>query len=249
MVIDNRGSQAELHRQSYTAEYGHYVVAPPAIIKPGEVVRIWLQDYPFNVSKSLFGFDGLYGAEGSATYVKQDNKNVITFKYGCPLIADNYASAEAIKIQSKSGKNNWSNSIQESGHPFYVRFSDILTSTYVITVHTGDKDWEFGEGTDANVYITLMGSQGNSSERKLDTFPKNEFETGDVDSFTYVTRSVGDLSKIKIRHDNSGAGSGWYLNYVTVKEPGTGKQWTFPCNRWLATDEDDSKIERILNKA
>ena len=38
--------------------------------------------------------------------------------------------------------------------------------------------------------------------------------------------------------------SGWYLGKVVVKN---GPHATvFPCNRWLAKDEDDGKIEREL---
>ena len=50
----------------------------------------------------------------------------------------------------------------------------ILANSYKITVFTGNKR---GAGTDANVYITLFGKQGDSAERKLDN-SENNFEKG-----------------------------------------------------------------------
>ena len=41
-------------------------------------------------------------------------------------------------------------------------------------------------------------------------------------------------------------GSGWYLNDVTLDIKSRGEHMTFPCHRWLATDEDDGLIEREL---
>ena len=42
------------------------------------------------------------------------------------------------------------------------------------------------------------------------TFQKDVFEIGAVD--------LGKLSKLKIRHDGSGPGSGWKLDRVVVQE-------------------------------
>jgi hypothetical protein len=48
---------------------------------------------------------------------------------------------------------------------------------------------------------------------------------------------LGDVPKIRIGHDNSGAGPGWFLESVVIEE-GTLKQpVTFTCKRWLDTRE------------
>ena len=46
--------------------------------------------------------------------------------------------------------------------------------SYIVTVRTGSLR---GAGTDANVYVTLIGDRGNSGERRLDNDPAN-FERG-----------------------------------------------------------------------
>lgn len=49
-----------------------------------------------------------------------------------------------------------------------------LEKIYIVTVQTGNVR---GAGTDANVYITLYGSNGSSEEKRLDNDPTN-FERG-----------------------------------------------------------------------
>lgn len=43
---------------------------------------------------------------------------------------------------------------------------------YVVSTHTGDKR---GAGTDANVFVTIFGHEGDTGDRRLDN-SKNNFE-------------------------------------------------------------------------
>ena len=51
----------------------------------------------------------------------------------------------------------------------------ILESKYKVSVYTGNKS---GAGTDADVYITLFGENGDSGEKIIDD-NKNNFERGE----------------------------------------------------------------------
>ena len=51
----------------------------------------------------------------------------------------------------------------------------ISESKYKVSVYTGNKS---GAGTDANVYITLFGENGDSGEKIIDD-NKNNFERGE----------------------------------------------------------------------
>jgi len=122
-----------------------------------------------------------------------------------------------------------------------------MASEYSVTVVTGGADTA---GTDANVFITLIGTNGKSKEISLDN-PTNNFEKEHIDVFNLSSRDIGnadlgEIKQIRIRHDNSGIGPGWFLNYVTVNNLDTDQVWTFPANRWLAKDEEDHKIDRTL---
>lgn len=93
---------------------------------------------------------------------------------------------------------------------------------YEVKVYTGDKS---GAGTDANVFMILYGTNGDSGERELAKSDRtNKFERNKCDTFTVKAVDLGELLKLKIRHDNSRAGSAWYLEKIEVYNPLNDKQ-------------------------
>ena len=52
---------------------------------------------------------------------------------------------------------------------------------------------------------------------------------------------VGRVEKVKVRHDNSGPGPGWFLEWVEVG--GEKGVWHFSCGRWLDVEEGDGVLE------
>jgi hypothetical protein len=115
---------------------------------------------------------------------------------------------------------------------------------YDRTIQTADG---YGTGTDANIYITIYGSQGESPETLLDIPNYNDFEKNALDKYLItVNKDLGNITSVKIRHDNFGIAPGWKLDYITVNNTKTGIVWFFQCSRWLAKDEEDKKIERII---
>lgn len=120
------------------------------------------------------------------------------------------------------------------------------TAKYRISIYTSNKD---GAGTDADMTIRLYGSNGGSSPSwELDTPRINDFERNGIDVFkTREIKDLGSITKVAIGHDNSGDGSGWHLEKITVQNMCLGeKYWIFACNRWLADDEEDEKLQRVI---
>lgn len=67
---------------------------------------------------------------------------------------------------------------------------------------------------------------------------------------TQITaREVDPLKKIRIGHDNSGAGPAWHLRHVEIINKATGARYLFPCNKWFSKSDDDFQIERDLYPA
>ena len=58
--------------------------------------------------------------------------------------------------------------------------------------------------------------------------------------------NLGKISKVKVWHDNSGLKSAWHLDRVEINDKLADENYVFPCNRWLATSEDDGQISREL---
>ncbi|XP_056288043.1 lipoxygenase homology domain-containing protein 1-like isoform X2 [Pseudoliparis swirei] len=127
-----------------------------------------------------------------------------------------------------------------------VEVDDALeTHTYDVSVMTGD---EYGGGTDANVFLTIYGDQGDTGERKLRKSETNgnKFERGSVDKFTIEAVDLGQVFRIKIRHDNSMMSADWYLDQVEVVDVDTEEAYLFLCERWLSRKREDRRIDRVF---
>ncbi|EDO40690.1 predicted protein, partial [Nematostella vectensis] len=83
---------------------------------------------------------------------------------------------------------------------------------YQVYVHTGDV---FGAGTDARVFMTIFGENGQSPEFELNS-NRNDFERDHTDLFEVEVPRLGRLKKIRIRHDNTWFGAGWFLDKVRM---------------------------------
>lgn len=104
---------------------------------------------------------------------------------------------------------------------------------YTISVETGDVDCA---GTDADVFIRLIGSKKNSSFVQLDNNDDN-FENSDKDSFSIMLEDLGDVNRIEIKHSNTGNKAGWFLEKVVVTQGGD--RYNFTAQQWLSDSNDD----------
>ncbi|KAK4295075.1 hypothetical protein Pmani_032339 [Petrolisthes manimaculis] len=119
---------------------------------------------------------------------------------------------------------------------------------YVLIVHTGHIP---NAGTKSKVQFLIAGDWEESDVRTL-----NETETsrplltrGSVDHYLMATsRPLGPLHYLRIWHDNGGKGrsSSWFLGYMVVRDIQTGEQFQFICNQWLAVEEGDGLIDRLV---
>uniref|UniRef100_A0A672U8Y0 Lipoxygenase homology PLAT domains 1 n=1 Tax=Strigops habroptila TaxID=2489341 RepID=A0A672U8Y0_STRHB len=115
--------------------------------------------------------------------------------------------------------------------------------SYHISVKTGDVP---GASSDSRVFIKLYGEKADSSKETLlvsDNDLGNYFERGRVDEFTIDTMDIGKINRILIGHDNVGLRCGWFLASVQITVPVQGRQYMFPCNRWLDKDEADGRVQ------
>ncbi|CAB1332384.1 unnamed protein product [Coregonus sp. 'balchen'] len=80
---------------------------------------------------------------------------------------------------------------------------------------TGDV---YNRGTDANVFLTIYRDLGDTCEHKLSKSEtnSNKFEKGALDKCTIEAVDLGQVFRIKIRHDNSMVSADWYLDHMEV---------------------------------
>jgi len=82
---------------------------------------------------------------------------------------------------------------------------DFEETSYKVSVQTSNVN---GAGTDAGVYITLFGENGDSGEIRLKSSETNKkpFENNQLDVFTLSNiLNLGQLFKVRIWHDNKGS--------------------------------------------
>ncbi|XP_044287456.1 lipoxygenase homology domain-containing protein 1 isoform X2 [Varanus komodoensis] len=122
--------------------------------------------------------------------------------------------------------------------------SQLEANSYEVHVITGIV---WGAGTDANVYLSIYGERGDTGERHLKRSNHiNKFEKGQVDIFTVQAIDLGELKKVRIRQDNSGPNPAWFLERIEIIDTKEESTYYFPCQRWLAVEEDDGQIAREL---
>ena len=80
----------------------------------------------------------------------------------------------------------------------------VAVTDYKISVKTSNKA---GAGTDANVFVLLFGTNGDSGVLHLEKSEtnRNPFETNKEDVFTVTgIPSLGEVSRLRVWHDNKG---------------------------------------------
>jgi hypothetical protein len=107
------------------------------------------------------------------------------------------------------------------------------TNTYALSVKTGTQSLA---GTDSNVFIQLFGTTGHTDSILLPARDIFAFEEGSVDRFILEVPDVGELTRCCIGQDAS-ADSGWFVEWVLVKDDETNHEWLFTFNQWLGMEE------------
>lgn len=66
------------------------------------------------------------------------------------------------------------------------------------------------------------------------------------DIFALEAAELGNLFKIKLRHDNSNFSPSWFVDRVEIRDLETDKLYPFVCERWLSKKKEGGKIQRTL---
>ncbi|KAM7126034.1 lipoxygenase homology domain-containing protein 1 isoform 3-T3 [Molossus nigricans] len=133
--------------------------------------------------------------------------------------------------------------VTKTTESFASKIQSLVPVKYEVIVTTG---YEPGAGTDANVFVTIFGSNGDTGKRELKQKMRNLFERGSTDHFFLETLDLGELRKVRVEHDSSGYCSGWLVDKVEVTNTSTGVATIFSCGRWLDKKRGDGLTWREL---
>ncbi|CAG5113521.1 Oidioi.mRNA.OKI2018_I69.chr2.g7623.t1.cds [Oikopleura dioica] len=117
--------------------------------------------------------------------------------------------------------------------------SDVESEKVKIQVIVRTKDTDCA-GTDANVFVTLKGEQGETGKMELKTSENhlNKFERGQIDVFHHQIAEIGTVTAMRIEHDNKGLGSSWCVDYVEIHFPH--RVYHFDVDRWMEKGRVDT---------
>nr|XP_020009381.1 lipoxygenase homology domain-containing protein 1-like [Castor canadensis] len=82
--------------------------------------------------------------------------------------------------------------VTKTTESFASKLQSLVPVKYEVIVTTG---YEPGAGTDANVFVTIFGSNGDTGKRELKQKMRNLFERGSTNRFFLETLELGELRK------------------------------------------------------
>ncbi|XP_073069093.1 lipoxygenase homology domain-containing protein 1 isoform X1 [Manis javanica] len=133
--------------------------------------------------------------------------------------------------------------VTKTTESFASKVQSLVPVKYEVIVTTG---YELGAGTDANVFVTIFGANGDTGKRELKQKMRNLFERGSTNRFFLETLELGELRKARLEHDSSGYCPGWLVEKVEVTNTSTGVATIFSCGRWLDKKRGDGLTWRDL---
>jgi hypothetical protein len=116
-------------------------------------------------------------------------------------------------------------------------------ATYSITLVSGPGDVRVDRPSE--VYLTMFGSKASSQE--FNPASTGRPEPGDPSTYRVALTDLGDVQRVRVRHEDTGVGPGCYLDRVVVRAVGTLQMWEFVCQEWLARQKGDGATERTLD--
>ena len=89
-------------------------------------------------------------------------------------------------------------------------------------------------GTDATPYLSLSGDKATLKETELnDPDSNNDWEKGQINHGTIETADLGWIKTGTLKHDGSGGGPDWTVEYVKITNDDDGREWLAGVNTEL----------------
>eukprot|EP00118_Oscarella_pearsei_P019847 m.213385 g.213385 ORF g.213385 m.213385 type:complete len:702 (+) comp39785_c0_seq1:3-2108(+) len=134
------------------------------------------------------------------------------------------------------------------------KMARVLYDIAVQTQRTG------GAGYDGTIYVTIIGSSGQTDAMALDKVKwfRDDFGEGGEESFSMEAADVGDMYAIKLSLSNPQ--DQWNPGLVKISKKKDGTAACFPCYQWVTTDitvreakatlpfQDNAKLKEIRSE-
>jgi hypothetical protein len=121
-------------------------------------------------------------------------------------------------------------------------------AAYSIILHTGQGNDDVSSTSE--VFLTLYGTKASSHEVAVggDATPGSTADEFAVEGkLVDLGVDLGDITRVRLRHDDPGTGAGYDLDRVVVRAAGTLEEWTFPCQGLFAKQAGGGVTEHTLD--
>jgi hypothetical protein len=121
-------------------------------------------------------------------------------------------------------------------------------AAYSIILHTGQGSGDVS--STAEVFLTLYGTKASSHEVAVGpgaTPRSTADELATEGELVDLGVDLGDITRVRLRHDDPGTGTSCDLDRVVVRAAGTLEEWTFPCRGLLAQQAGGGVTEHTLD--
>lgn len=142
---------------------------------------------------------------------------------------------------------SWSISVDHKGDVPNKEHSE--STTWIFDVKTGDTEYA---GTKSAITIDVYGAHGGLFDIVLNP-DGQKFARASTVSVTINDRfsqDIGPLRKLRVRSDNSGSKSSWFLDSIVARKQsaklGDSEHYVFKCNNWLSDEYGDGELVREM---
>jgi len=112
---------------------------------------------------------------------------------------------------------------------------------YTLEVYTANRDWA---DTDSTIFVSIVGSKGESSGHKLDKAWHNDFQKGKVDTYSiHVEDNIGNLKCIRFTTADFDA---WLVEKVIVTPEGDRDYYFYNVDGTLLSSDPADNAESSL---
>lgn len=114
-------------------------------------------------------------------------------------------------------------------------------ATYSITLVSGSDDVRVD--CPSEVHLTMFGSKASSQEFNPATSGRPEPDA--PSTYRVALTDLGDIQRVRVRHEDTGVGPGCYLDRIVVQAAGTLQQWEFVCQSALARGATERTFDAL----
>ena len=121
-------------------------------------------------------------------------------------------------------------------------FLSAATATrYRVDVYTSNVDHA---GSHGDVYLSLVGTRGRSTEIKFDKFFKDDIERGNHDDYELEAEGLGTMKCVNLR---TSSGDTWVPEKIVISDP-EGNTWYFYNAEAVrfSNDQEDEGVEEAM---